>query len=48
MTLKEVKDALNKFFGDTSRSPEKTREGLEDLVCELEVMLDALKSDLRR
>jgi hypothetical protein len=48
MTLKEVKDAINKFFSDTSRSPAKTREGLEDLVCELEVMLDALKADIRR
>jgi hypothetical protein len=47
MTLEEVKDALNKFFGDTSRSPAETREGLMELVAELDIMFDALDEDLR-
>lgn len=43
MSIETVIDAINKFHGDTSRSPESTLEGLERLIEEIEPMIDGLK-----
>jgi flagellar basal body-associated protein FliL len=45
MDLEQVKDAINAYFGDTSRSPTETKEGLEELQADIEGMLDALRAD---
>ena len=43
MSLDEAKAALNKFFGDTSRTREQTREGLEELRDDIDVMIETLE-----
>lgn len=42
MTYEELKAALQRYFGDTARSREETREGLENLAGEIDMMLDTL------
>jgi hypothetical protein len=42
MTYEELKDALSRYFGDTRRSPEETREGLENLRDEIDMLLETL------
>lgn len=42
MSYDELKMALELFFGDTSRSAEETREGLESLRDEIDMLLDTL------
>lgn len=47
MKLEEVKDALNRYFDD-KRPRAETREGLEELGADIELMLSALDDDERR
>lgn len=47
MTEDQLIEALNKFHGDTSRSPELTLEGLERLREELEPMIDGLRMTIQ-
>jgi hypothetical protein len=47
-TIQDVKDVLNKYFGDTSRSRHDTMEGLEELEGEIETMKDAVQCDIDR
>jgi hypothetical protein len=44
----ELKGALDKFFGDTSRSRAETRDGLESLLEQIKLMLEALDDDAFR
>lgn len=48
MTLEEAKEALNKYFSDTDRTPSETVEGLRELRDEIDVMIDAIRSDMER
>jgi hypothetical protein len=43
MSYEELKKALYAYYGDTSRPPEDTREGLEELRDEIETLLDSLR-----
>lgn len=45
MTVKEVKETLNKFFGDTNRSRKATRDGLEELKEEIELMIGMMDEE---
>lgn len=45
MTLDEAKEAINKFFSDTGNSRAETRDGLEELREEINMLLDALDDD---
>lgn len=44
-TVKEVKDKVEEFFGDTSRSRAKTREGLEEISSQIDSFLLSLNDD---
>lgn len=48
MTLEDVKEAVNEFFSDTTRSQEETREGLVDLKGDIHILIDAIDEDLNR
>lgn len=45
MTLDSVKQSIQDFFGDTSRSRSETREGLEELRDEVDTLLESLQDD---
>ncbi len=45
MTLDQLRDAVQQFYGDTSRSRAETKEALEELVCDIETMIDSLNDD---
>lgn len=45
MDYATIKSAVDDFFSDTSRSPAETREGLEHLRCEIDMLLDTLPDD---
>jgi hypothetical protein len=45
MNEQQLKDAIQKFFGDRSRSREATREGLEAARDEIEMLLESLLDD---
>lgn len=42
MTYEEMKNAVDEYFGDQSRSKKETAEGLKDLMAEIREMLDTL------
>lgn len=42
--LEEIKKDISQYSGDMSRSREQTCEDLEELVCDIEIMIDALKN----
>lgn len=43
--LKKAKDALEEVFSDTSVSQVRTRESLEHLAGDIEVMLDSIPEE---
>ena len=43
--LEKAKEAISKLFGDMSVSPNTTRENLNELIDDIEIMLDALRSN---
>lgn len=45
MTLEQVKDSIQRYYGDTSRSRSQTRDGLEELASDIEVFLASLDDD---
>lgn len=45
MTIEELIEEVTAYFSDTSRSRSETREGLECLSNEIEVLLDTLDDD---
>ncbi len=40
-----IMDKIRDYFGDTTRSAEETREGLEFLAEEIDCLIDTLKED---
>lgn len=40
--MDEIKEAIRKFYGDTSRTREETRDELEALRDELDTLIDTL------
>jgi hypothetical protein len=42
MTTEELMNALKKYYGDTSRSREETREGLEEVRDQINLLIDSL------
>jgi hypothetical protein len=48
MNKDQVLNAINGLFSDASRSPRDTLEDLKQIVEEVEIMIDALESDLSR
>lgn len=42
MDQAELIAAIQKFFGDTARSPQETREGLEAARDEIEMFIDSI------
>lgn len=47
MTTDELMQQVNAYIGDTSRSTTETREGLEEVRDEIEIMIEALLEDER-
>ena len=45
MTLEEIKQAIQDFFGDTSCPASETREGLLDITSQAEQLADAIAED---
>lgn len=45
MSIEELKQAVQDFFGDTSRSQSETRAGLEELAGDIESYIDSLPED---
>lgn len=44
-TLEQLQSAVRQFYGDTSRSREETREALEELASDIEVMIESLQDE---
>jgi hypothetical protein len=42
MSIQELKEAVDRFFSDTSRSPEETREGLEQVADHISMLCETL------
>lgn len=42
MSYEELKEHLMTFFGDTSRSPSETREGLKGIIEEAEMLIETI------
>lgn len=42
MTLEELKEAVNDFFGDTSRTQEETADGLREVAAIANELADVL------
>ena len=46
MTIKQLKQAVQDYFGDTSRSPEETLNDLEGLIEDTEGYCEAIREGL--
>lgn len=44
-TYERAEQAINNYFGDTSRTPAETKEGLQGLRDHIETLIDALEAD---
>lgn len=44
--VEEVKKAISKLYGDTSVPMERTLERMEEIRDEVEIMIDAIRSEL--
>lgn len=42
MTYDQLKEHLMEFFSDTSRSPSETKDGLEDIAAEAEMLAESI------
>ncbi len=47
MTAEQVKDYIDRFHADTSRSLEETLDGLEEIAGHVDMLADAVRSDLK-
>ena len=45
MEYKELNSALMEFFGDTSRTPAKTKSGLLAIADEAQLLADTIEDD---
>lgn len=44
MQYEKMKEAVDRFFSDKSRSPQQTLDGLETIREEIDVMIESLKT----
>jgi len=44
-TYEQAEKAINNFFGDTSKEPQETKEGLQGLRDHIETLLETLEAD---
>lgn len=44
-SFENAEKAIKSYFSDTSNSPEQTKEGLQELREQIDVLIDALASD---
>lgn len=44
-SYEKAEKAINDFFGDTSKEPKETKEGLQGLRDHIETLIDALEAD---
>ena len=42
MTVTEVRETIQRFYGDTSRTRAETKEALEDLLADIETLIESL------
>jgi hypothetical protein len=42
METQDLMEALQRFYGDTSRSREETREALEEVRDQIDLLIDSL------
>ncbi len=47
MTAEQVKDYINRFHADTSRSLEETLDGLEEIASHADMLAEAVREDLK-
>lgn len=45
MELHELKDALQKFFSDTSRSAQETKDGLNEIADEAYMLAESIPDE---
>lgn len=48
MEASEIVEIIQDFFGDRSRTPEETLEGLGEIQTEVESSIGAIEADLNR
>lgn len=44
-TPEEIKSAIQRYYSDTSRSRQETRDGLEEIAANVEMLIDTLRDD---
>lgn len=44
-TPEEIKSAIQRYYSDTSRSRQETRDGLEEVAADVEMLIDTLRDD---
>ncbi|MDG9784667.1 hypothetical protein [Metapseudomonas otitidis] len=44
-TKEQIVETIKEFYGDTSRSREETREALEEVRDELEILIESLEDE---
>lgn len=44
-TIDEIKSAIERYYSDTSRSRQETRDGLEEVAADVEMLIDTLRGD---
>lgn len=42
MTVTELQEAIQRFYGDTSRTRAETKEALEDILANIETLIESL------
>lgn len=45
MSVEQLRKAVQDFYGDTSRSRAETKEGLEEILCDIETLIASLDDD---
>jgi len=45
MTLKQLREAVQTYFSDTSRPPAQTKADLESLVEDIEMMIESIPDE---
>lgn len=45
MSIEEIKSAIQRYYSDTSRTRQETRDGLEEIAGDVEMLLDTLRGD---
>lgn len=45
MNIEEIKSAIQRYYSDTGRTRQETRDGLEEIAGDVEMLLDTLRDD---